>query len=161
MRLLWRRWALYGTFYERRTTDRPIAAQNDDQAEIEDEDEAVSVPTPYGSDAGVVAEIASTTTTQYSLAPPAKSPQSSRSNLWMPIWLSPAALIAFAVTFFLMLLTTALLYHFSEQGNGISAQREANHYAWKYGPTAGKMQTHSQERVSDVILLAADSYISN
>ncbi|PTB38130.1 hypothetical protein M441DRAFT_147130 [Trichoderma asperellum CBS 433.97] len=112
------------------------AAQTDDQAEIEDEDEAVSVPTPYGSDAGVVAEIASTTTTQYSLAPPAKSPQSSRSNLWMPIWLSPAALIAFAVTFFLMLLTTALLYHFSEQGNGISAQREANHYAWKYGPTA-------------------------
>ncbi|GFP58755.1 hypothetical protein TASIC1_0011012200 [Trichoderma asperellum] len=112
------------------------AAQTDDQAEIDDEDEAVSVPTPYGSDAGVVAESASTTTTQYSQTPPAKSPQSSRSNLWMPIWLSSAALIAFAVTFFLMLLTTALLYHFSEQGNGISAQREANHYAWKYGPTA-------------------------
>ncbi|KAL6894743.1 hypothetical protein GGI43DRAFT_412098 [Trichoderma evansii] len=107
------------------------AAQTDDQAEIDDEDETVSVPTPYGSDAGVVAKSASTT--QYSLTPPAKS---SRSNSWMPIWLSRAALIAFAVTFLLMLLTTALLYRFSEKGNGISTQREANHYAWKYGPTA-------------------------
>lgn len=142
--------ALYETFYERRSTDGPIAAQTDDQAEVDEEDETVSVPTPYGSDAGVVAN--SVSTTQYSLTPPAKSPQGSRSNLWMPIWLSRGALIAFAVTFLLMLLTTALLYRFSEQGNGISTQREANHYAWKYGPTAGKTQISSRGRVSYLIL---------
>jgi hypothetical protein len=39
-----------------------------------------------------------------------------------------------------MLLATALLYHFSEENSGISVQKEANHYAWKYGPTAGKAQ---------------------
>lgn len=146
---------MYGTFYKGQSTDGPIAAQTDDQAENDDEDETVSVPTPYGSDAGVVAK--SAPTTQYSLTPPAKG---SRSNLWMPIWLSRAALIAFAVTFLVMLLTTALLYHFSEKGNGISTQREANHYAWKYGPTAGKNR-HPREADVWIDLLNADSYTSN
>lgn len=125
---------------ERRSTDGPIAAQTDDQAEVDDEDDAVSALTPYGSDAGVVTNSASTTT-QYLPTPPVKPPQSSRSDLWMPIWLSRSVLVAFAITFLLMLLTTALLYHFSELGNGISTQREANHYGWKYGPTAGKART--------------------
>jgi hypothetical protein len=120
-------------------TDGPIAAQADDQAEIEDEEEIVSVLTPYGSDVGTIAQNAQSKERSYT--PPSKSPQDSNPTLWTPIWLSRATLIAFAVTFLLMLLTTALLYHFSEQNNGISAQREANHYAWKYGPTAGKTQT--------------------
>ncbi|UKZ53144.1 hypothetical protein TrVGV298_006935 [Trichoderma virens] len=110
------------------------AAQNDEQAEIDDEEEALSVPTLYESHEGVVANTASSD--QRSLAPPPKWPRNSHSALWAPIWLSRVALIAFAVTFLLMLLATALLYHFSEQDNGISVQREANHYAWKYGPTA-------------------------
>lgn len=143
----------------------PIAAQTDDQAEVDDEDDAVSALTPYGSDAGVVTTSASTTsastTTQYLPTPPTKPPQSSRSELWTPIWLSRGVLIAFAVTFLLMLLTTALLYHFSEQGNGISTQREANHYGWKYGPTAGKAETCSREREPCLVFLTADSHASN
>ncbi len=76
---------------------------------------------------------------QPSLAPPPKWPRSSHSALWAPIWLSKVTLIVFAITFILMLLATALLFHFSEIHNGISVQREANHYAWKYGPPAGKL----------------------
>ncbi|KAL7919614.1 hypothetical protein ACQKWADRAFT_300949 [Trichoderma austrokoningii] len=111
------------------------AAQADDQAEVDEEDDVVSALTPYGSDAGVVANSVSTVA-QDSPTPPTKSPQGSHSNLWMPIWLGRGVLIAFAITFLLMLLTTALLYHFSQRSNGISTQREANHYGWKYGPTA-------------------------
>ncbi|PON25247.1 hypothetical protein TGAM01_v205933 [Trichoderma gamsii] len=111
------------------------AAQTDDQADVDAEDDTVSALTPYGSDAGVVTNSTSTTT-QYLPMPPTKPPHGSRSNLWVPIWLSRVVLIAFAVTFLLMLLTTALLYRFSQQSNGISTQREANHYGWKYGPTA-------------------------
>ncbi|KAL6786618.1 hypothetical protein J3E68DRAFT_420134 [Trichoderma sp. SZMC 28012] len=109
-------------------------AQNDEQAEIEDEEEALSVPTLYGSHEGIVASSAGFD--QPSLAPPPKWPRNSHSALWAPIWLSKVTLIAFAITFLLMLLATALLFHFSEIHNGISVQREANHYAWKYGPTA-------------------------
>ncbi|KAM0256023.1 hypothetical protein ACHAQJ_005220 [Trichoderma viride] len=110
------------------------AAQTDDQAEIDDGEELVSILTPYGSDVGVIAQNAKAS--QRSLTPPPKWPKDSYPTLWTPIWLSRVALIAFAITFLLLLLTTALLYHFSEQNNGISTQREANHYAWKYGPTA-------------------------
>ncbi|KAL7904247.1 hypothetical protein GGI35DRAFT_463719 [Trichoderma velutinum] len=109
-------------------------AQNDEQAEIEDEEEALSVPAIYESREGLVA--AGAGSDQPVLVPPPKWPRSSHSALWAPIWLSRVTLIAFAITFLLMLLATALLYHFSEKNNGISVQREANHYAWKYGPTA-------------------------
>lgn len=135
----------------------PIAAQTDDQAEVDDENDTVSALTPYGSDAGVVTNSTSTTT-QYLPTPPTKPPHGSRSKLWVPIWLSRVVLIAFAVTFLLMLLTTALLYRFSQQSNGISTQREANHYGWKYGPTAGKTQTFSRGREFYLILLTTDSH---
>lgn len=75
---------------------------------------------------------------QRSLTPPPKRLQKSHSTLWTPIWLSRAVLIAFAIAFLIMLLATALLYDFSEKNSGLSVQREANHYAWKYGPTAGE-----------------------
>lgn len=63
-------------------------------------------------------------------------PAGTRRRMWTPFWLSKLVLIAFAITFFLMLLATALLYHFSQANNGISSESEANHYGWKYGPTA-------------------------
>ncbi|KAF4981465.1 hypothetical protein FZEAL_2708 [Fusarium zealandicum] len=57
-------------------------------------------------------------------------------RMWTPIWLSKTVLIVFGLIFACMALATGLLYHFSVQNNGISAQKESNHYGWKYGPTA-------------------------
>lgn len=57
--------------------------------------------------------------------------------MWNPVWLRKTVLVTFAVCFVAMLLTTALLYHFSVQNHGLSTQQEVNHYGWKYGPTAG------------------------
>ncbi|KAH6893362.1 hypothetical protein B0T10DRAFT_271548 [Thelonectria olida] len=56
--------------------------------------------------------------------------------MWTPIWLTKFVLIVFAIGFWMMLLATGLLFHFSVENDGISVQKEANHYAWKYGPTA-------------------------
>ncbi|RFU81515.1 hypothetical protein TARUN_674 [Trichoderma arundinaceum] len=110
------------------------AAQNDDQAEIDDEEEFGSIPTPYEPSQSTVAN--NEELSQRSSTPPPKWPQRSHPTLWAPIWLTRAALVAFAATFLLMLLATALLYRFSQRDHGLSVQREANHYAWKYGPTA-------------------------
>ncbi|KAL6859360.1 hypothetical protein J3F83DRAFT_717652 [Trichoderma novae-zelandiae] len=111
------------------------AAQNDDPAEIDDGEEALSpIPTLQESHQGGAADSADSG--HRSQTPPPKWPRNSHPALWAPIWLSRVALLAFAVTFLLMLLATALLYHFSEENSGISVQKEANHYAWKYGPTA-------------------------
>ncbi|KAL7935756.1 hypothetical protein V8C35DRAFT_298159 [Trichoderma chlorosporum] len=110
------------------------AAQNDEQAEIDDEEEDLSVPRIYESHGGVATN--SAISDQRSQTPPPKWPRNSYSTLWAPIWLSWVTLVVFAITFLLMLLATALLYHFSQQDNGISVQQESNHYAWKYGPTA-------------------------
>lgn len=52
------------------------------------------------------------------------------------MWLSKTVLSIFALVFVCMMLATGLLYHFSQENNGISTQKEANHYGWKYGPTA-------------------------
>ncbi|KAH6603635.1 hypothetical protein Trco_008410 [Trichoderma cornu-damae] len=117
-------------------TDGPLAAQNHDQAEIDNEEEQpVPIPTPYGSDESVIANYAEPRQRSLLTLPP-KWSQNSHSTRWEPIWLSRAALVAFSIAFLLMLLATALLYRFSELYNGIGVQREANHYAWKYGPTA-------------------------
>ncbi|KAM5353963.1 hypothetical protein ACJ41O_000613 [Fusarium nematophilum] len=59
-----------------------------------------------------------------------------RRHMWTPIWLSKTVLVIFALVFACMMLATGLLYHFSEENNGISTQKESNHYGWKYGPTA-------------------------
>ncbi|KAJ3515065.1 hypothetical protein NM208_g15007 [Fusarium decemcellulare] len=56
--------------------------------------------------------------------------------MWTPIWLSKTVLVFFALIFACMVLATGLLYHFSVENNGISTQKETNHYGWKYGPTA-------------------------
>ncbi|KAL6895350.1 hypothetical protein HDV57DRAFT_6312 [Trichoderma longibrachiatum] len=111
------------------------AAQIDDPAEINDEEgDTPSIPRLFESHASGVADGAESS--RRSQTPPPKWPRNSHSALWAPIWLSRAALVAFAFTFLLMLLATALLYHFSEENSGLSVQKEANHYAWKYGPTA-------------------------
>ncbi|PTB65127.1 hypothetical protein BBK36DRAFT_1122469 [Trichoderma citrinoviride] len=98
-----------------------------------EEEEYPSVPRLYESHEGGVADSADSG--HRSKTPP-KWPRNSHPALWAPIWLSRVALVAFASTFLLMLLATALLYHFSEENSGLSVQEEANHYAWKYGPTA-------------------------
>ncbi|KAF7561492.1 hypothetical protein G7046_g2643 [Stylonectria norvegica] len=74
---------------------------------------------------------------QYSSYPPSSTwPDSARSRMWQPIWLSKTILVVFAGTFAAMMLATGLLYHFSVKNHGISVQEEVNHYGWKYGPTA-------------------------
>lgn len=114
------------------------AAQNDDLVDIDVEEEGVSSPPRlYEShDLGQGGVADGVESSHRSQTPPPKWPRNSHPALWAPIWLSRVALVAFAVTFLLMLLATALLYHFSEENSGISVQKEANHYAWKYGPTA-------------------------
>ncbi|KAL7789153.1 hypothetical protein V8C37DRAFT_386857 [Trichoderma ceciliae] len=112
------------------------AAQNDDQEEIDNEEGTVPIPTPYESNVGIITDADDEEPSRRSLTPPSKWPPNSHPTLWAPIWLTRAALIAFAAAFLSMVLATALLYHFSQQDHGISVQREANHYAWKYGPTA-------------------------
>ncbi|OHE92149.1 hypothetical protein CORC01_12552 [Colletotrichum orchidophilum] len=73
----------------------------------------------------------------YSNSPtPSQWSEESRPRMWNPVWLRKTVLVIFAVCFLAMLLTTALLYHFSVQNRGLSAQQEVNHYGWKYGPTA-------------------------
>ncbi|WYZ39792.1 hypothetical protein EsH8_IV_000133 [Colletotrichum jinshuiense] len=73
----------------------------------------------------------------YSNSPtPSQWPEDSRPRMWNPFWLRKSILFAFAACFLCMLLVTALLYHFSVKNHGLSTQREANHYGWKYGPTA-------------------------
>ncbi|KAJ6439890.1 cutinase transcription factor 1 alpha [Purpureocillium lavendulum] len=64
--------------------------------------------------------------------------QTRRGNegLWTPLWLTKTVLVIFVVVFCLMLLATALLFHFSQKNHGIGVQKEVNHYGWKYGPTA-------------------------
>lgn len=75
----------------------------------------------------------------YSNSPtPSQWPEDSRPRMWNPFWLRKSILFAFAACFLCMLLVTALLYHFSVKNHGLSTQREANHYGWKYGPTAGE-----------------------
>lgn len=69
-------------------------------------------------------------------APVPAWPQDVKKHMWTPIWLTKSVLIVFAVGFWMMMLATGLLYHFSVENQGISVQKEANHYAWKYGPTA-------------------------
>ncbi|KAM0276741.1 hypothetical protein ACHAQH_006452 [Verticillium albo-atrum] len=59
----------------------------------------------------------------------------SKSLMWNSIWLRRVVLIAFSVCFCCMTLATALLYHFSQENNGLGAQKQANHLGWKYGPT--------------------------
>jgi hypothetical protein len=61
-----------------------------------------------------------------------------RTQMWQPIWLRKTVLCGFVAAFIVMLLSTALLYHFSLVNQGLSTQSEVNHYGWKYGPTAGK-----------------------
>lgn len=67
-------------------------------------------------------------------------------KLWTPLWLTKTVLVIFVVVFSLMLLATALLFHFSQKNNGIGVQKEVNHYGWKYGPTACKA-SHSILRI--------------
>ncbi|KAM0431010.1 hypothetical protein ACHAPT_005647 [Fusarium lateritium] len=69
-------------------------------------------------------------------SPPAKGQDGLRQHMWTPMWLSKTVLLIFALAFVCMMLATGLLYHFSKANNGISTQKETNHYGWKYGPTA-------------------------
>ncbi|ETS82189.1 hypothetical protein PFICI_07191 [Pestalotiopsis fici W106-1] len=55
---------------------------------------------------------------------------------WNPFCLRKIVLLLLSVTFLLCLLATALMYHFSQQYNGLSAEDEAKHYGWTYGPSA-------------------------
>ncbi|KAH7140774.1 hypothetical protein EDB81DRAFT_655305 [Dactylonectria macrodidyma] len=68
--------------------------------------------------------------------PPPGWPEGAKEHMWTPFWLTKSVLVMFAAWFASMALATGLLYHFSLEHNGISAQKEANHYGWKYGPTA-------------------------
>lgn len=63
-------------------------------------------------------------------------PEGAKEHMWTPIWLTKSVLLIFAAWFAAMMLATGLLYHFSVVHDGISAQKETNHYGWKYGPTA-------------------------
>lgn len=63
-------------------------------------------------------------------------PEGAKEHMWTPIWLTKSVLLIFAAWFAAMMLATGLLYHFSVAHDGISAQKETNHYGWKYGPTA-------------------------
>ncbi|KAI8717744.1 hypothetical protein NCS52_00851300 [Fusarium sp. LHS14.1] len=77
------------------------------------------------------------TTVQYTdRSPPSRGQDGHRKHMWTPMWLSKTVLFLFALVFVCMTLATGLLYHFSQENNGISTQKEANHYGWKYGPTA-------------------------
>lgn len=79
------------------------------------------------------------TTVQYTdRSPPSGGQDGHRKHMWTPMWLSKIVLFLFALVFVCMTLATGLLYHFSQENNGISTQKEANHYGWKYGPTACK-----------------------
>ncbi|RTE76791.1 hypothetical protein BHE90_008743 [Fusarium euwallaceae] len=69
-------------------------------------------------------------------SPPSGGQDGLRKHMWTPMWLSKTVLFIFALVFICMTLATALLFHFSQENNGISTQKEANHYGWKYGPTA-------------------------
>ncbi|KAM0322164.1 hypothetical protein ACHAQA_009653 [Verticillium albo-atrum] len=60
----------------------------------------------------------------------------SQPRMWNSIWLRRIVLVGFITGFCCMTLATALLYHFSLENNGLSAQKQANHLGWKYGPTA-------------------------
>jgi hypothetical protein len=71
-------------------------------------------------------------------SPPSGGQDGLRKRMWTPMWLSKTVLFIFALVFICMTLATGLLYHFSQENNGISTQKEANHYGWKYGPTACK-----------------------
>lgn len=63
-------------------------------------------------------------------------PEGAKEHMWTPFWLTKSVLLIFAAWFAAMMLATGLLYHFSVVHDGISAQKETNHYGWKYGPTA-------------------------
>ncbi|CRK12947.1 hypothetical protein BN1723_009857 [Verticillium longisporum] len=56
--------------------------------------------------------------------------------MWNSVWLRRIVLLGFSLGCCCMTLTTALLYHFSLENNGLSTQKQANHLGWKYGPTA-------------------------
>jgi hypothetical protein len=80
---------------------------------------------------------------EYSSSPPAtRWATDSRRRMWNPIWLQRTMLVGFAVAFVAMSLATGLLYHFSVVNQGLSSQREAAHYGWKYGPTARQCLLH-------------------
>lgn len=92
-------------------------------------------------------------TIEYASAIEPESPNEARRPMWTPIWLYKSVLIIFAVAFAIMMLATALLYHFSQENDGLSAQRPANHYGWKYGPTACKslLRSHSLKHSIDFL----------
>lgn len=61
--------------------------------------------------------------------------------MWTPKWLEKTTLLIFTAVFVLLLVGTALVYHFSQRSNGLGMQRESNHYLWRCIPTAGKSGT--------------------
>ena len=77
--------------------------------------------------------------TEYSTVPNGEHPPAqSLPKLWTPFWLSKTVLLLFGLVFALIIVVTAALFQYSKDHDGISVERERNHYAWKYGPTAGE-----------------------
>ncbi|KAI0444000.1 hypothetical protein F4803DRAFT_561206 [Xylaria telfairii] len=56
--------------------------------------------------------------------------------MWNSLWLQTNVLASFIVLFIALFLVTIILYHFSEQNYGLSAEDAARQYGWRYGPTA-------------------------
>jgi hypothetical protein len=57
-------------------------------------------------------------------------------QLWTPIWLRKASLIAFATLNIVFLLVLLVLWYVSRKENGLPVSPSTNHYVWIYGPTA-------------------------
>lgn len=57
-------------------------------------------------------------------------------EMWNSLWLQTNVLASFIVLFIALFLVTIILYHFSEQNHGLSAEDAARQYGWRYGPTA-------------------------
>ena len=57
-------------------------------------------------------------------------------RMWNPFWLHRGVLLAFCVSFFLMITAVAALYIVSQKHQGLSTQTPQYRYLWTYGPTA-------------------------
>jgi hypothetical protein len=70
---------------------------------------------------------------------PSKAPPSNR--MWNLIWLSKRCLSCFATLFFLLAIAIILIYVDSLKRSGLVSQTYQNRYTWKYGPTAGAIES--------------------
>lgn len=59
-------------------------------------------------------------------------------GLWVPLFLRRTTLLAFTVSFIVLLAALTTIWRISEKEQGLSTVNPSNYYFWTYGPTAGK-----------------------